>query len=117
MQLNKKSKIFIAGHKGMVGSSILRHFKKKGYKNILTKNKKELNLLNQKKTEEYLKKQKPNFVIIAAAKVGGIFANQTMKAEFIYENLMIQTNLINASYLAGVKKLTWLWDLLKHSIK
>ena len=108
MQLNKKSKIFIAGHKGMVGSSILRHFKKKGYKNILTKNKKELNLLDQKKTEEYLKKEKPNFVIIAAAKVGGIFANQTMKAEFIYENLMIQTNLINASYLAGVKKLIFL---------
>lgn len=108
MKLNKNSKIFIAGHNGMVGSAILRHFKKKNYKKIIIKNKNELNLLDQRKTHNFLKKIKPDFVIIAAARVGGIFANQTYKANFIYENLMIQSNLINASYLSGVKKLIFL---------
>ncbi len=108
MHLNKKSKIFIAGHKGMVGSSILRYFKKKGYKNLYFKNKTSLDLLNQKKTYQYLKKIKPDFVIIAAAKVGGILVNKEKKAEFIYENIMIQTNLIHSSYLVGVKKLIFL---------
>ena len=105
MKLKKNSKIFIAGHNGMVGSAILRHFKRKNYKKIIIKNKNELNLLDQKKTYNFLKKIKPDFVIIAAAKVGGILANQNYKANFIYENLMIQSNLINASYLSGVKKL------------
>ena len=108
MKLNKKSKIFLAGHNGMVGSAILRIFKKKGYKNIFYRNRNLLNLLDQKKTFEYLKKIKPDFVIIAAAKVGGILANNQQKAEFIYENLMIQTNLIHSSYLVGVKKLLFL---------
>lgn len=108
MKLDKKSKIFIAGHNGMVGSALLRHFKKKKYKNLIIQNKKKLNLLNQKKTEQFLKKIKPEFVIIAAARVGGIFANQENKADFIYQNLMIQNNLIHSSYLAGVKKLIFL---------
>ena len=108
MQLNKKSKIYIAGHNGMVGSSILRHFKKNGYKKIFFENRKFLDLLDTKKTTNYLKKIKPDFVIIAAAKVGGILANQKYKAEFIYENLMIQTNLIHASFTIGVKKLIFL---------
>ena len=108
MKLNKNSKIFIAGHNGMVGSALLRHFKKKNYKNLIFQNKKKLNFLDQKKTEKFLKKIKPDFVIIAAAKVGGIFANQKYKANFIYENLMIQNNLIHSSYLAGVKKLIFL---------
>lgn len=108
MQLNKLSKIFIAGHNGMVGSAILNHFRGKNYKNIYFINRKNLNLLDQKKTLAYLKKIKPNFVIIAAAKVGGILANSKQKAEFIYENLMIQSNLIHASYLVGVKKLIFL---------
>ena len=108
MQLNKKSKIFIAGHNGMVGSSLVRHFKKKGYKKLFFKNRKSLNLIDQKKTYSYLKKIKPDFVIIAAAKVGGIFANKEQKAKFIYENIMIQTNLIHSSYLMGVKKLIFL---------
>lgn len=108
MQLNKKSKIFIAGHNGMVGSSVVRHFKKKGYKKLFFKNRKSLDLINQKKTYSYIKKIKPDFVIIAAAKVGGIFANNEQKAKFIYENIMIQTNLIHSSYLAGVKKLIFL---------
>ncbi len=108
MQLNKNSKIFLAGHNGMVGSSVYNHFKKKKYKNIFTQNKNKLNLIDQKQTENYIKKLKPEFVIIAAARVGGIFANNKYKANFIYENLMIQTNLIHASYLAGVKKLIFL---------
>jgi GDP-L-fucose synthase len=108
MQLSKNSRIFIAGHKGMVGSSILKYFKKKGYKNICVKERKTLDLLDQDKTIKYLKKINPNFVVIAAAKVGGILANHKYKAEFIYENLMIQTNLIHASYLSGVKKLIFL---------
>ena len=108
MKLNKKSKIFLAGHNGMVGSAILRKLKKKGYKNIFLKNRNTLNLLDQKKTLKYLNRIKPEYVIIAAAKVGGILANSQQKAEFIYENLMIQTNLIHSSYLVGVKKLIFL---------
>jgi GDP-L-fucose synthase len=108
MQLNKSSKIFIAGHNGMVGSAIYNHLKKKKYKNILIQNKKKLNLIDQTSTEKYLQKTKPDFVIIAAAKVGGIWANKSYKANFIYENLMIQTNLIHASFKAGVKKLIFL---------
>ena len=108
MQLNKKSKIFIAGHNGMVGSSLLRHFKKKGYKNLFFRNRKNLDLINQKKTYSFISKIKPDFVVIAAAKVGGISINNEEKAKFIYENIMIQTNLIHASFLAGVKKLIFL---------
>ena len=108
MKLSKNSRIFIAGHNGMVGSSVLRFFKKKKYKNIFLRNRKELNLLDQNKTYNYLKKIKPDFVIIAAAKVGGIWANQNYKADFIFENLLIQANLIHGSYLAGVKKLIFL---------
>ena len=108
MSLKKKSKIFIAGHNGMVGSSILRLFKKKGYSNIIVRSRKKLDLVNQDKTIKYIKKIKPDFVIIAAAKVGGILANDKLKGDFIYKNLMIQTNLIHASYLAGVKKLIFL---------
>ena len=92
----------------MVGASIYNYLKKKNYKNIFVKSKKELNLTDQVKTEKYIKKIRPDFVIIAAAKVGGIYANQKYKANFLYQNLMIQTNLIHASYLAGVKKLIFL---------
>ena len=105
MQLNKKSKIFIAGHNGMVGSSIKRNLDNNGYTNIITKNKNKLDLLNQDKTFKFLKKYKPQYVIIAAAKVGGIVANLKYKNKFIYENLQIQNNLIHGSYLAGVKNL------------
>ena len=108
MALNKNSRIFLAGHNGMVGSSILKYLKKKRYKKIITKDRKQLDLIDQSKTAKYLKKIKPDFVIIAAAKVGGIYANQKFKADFIYQNLMIQTNLIHASYKAGVKKLIFL---------
>ena len=108
MQLNKNSKIFLAGHNGMVGSSILRFFKKKKYRNVIIQKRKNLNLLDQKITDNFLKKLKPEFVIIAAAKVGGIYANHAYQGDFIYQNLMIQTNIINSSYKAGVKKLIFL---------
>jgi GDP-L-fucose synthase len=108
MKLNKNSKIFLAGHQGMVGSAILRHFKKKGYKKIIVIDRKKLDLVNQNKTEKYIKRIKPEFVIIAAAKVGGILANNLSSADFIYQNIMIQNNVINAAYKSGVKKLLFL---------
>ena len=108
MSLNKNKKIFVAGHRGMVGSSILRLLKRKKYQKIYTIKSSKLNLLNQQKTLNYLKKIKPDYVIISAAKVGGILANNNSKADFIYQNIMIQTNLIHASYLVGVKKLIML---------
>ena len=89
MDLNKNSKIYLAGHNGMVGSSILRLLKKKKYKRIYTKTRSNLDLLDQAKTLKYLKSIKPDFVIIAAAKVGEILANSNSKAEFIYQNIMI----------------------------
>tara|TARA_Y100000768_G_C23940479_1_gene664856 strand:+ start:86 stop:1024 length:939 start_codon:yes stop_codon:yes gene_type:complete len=108
MKITKNSKIFLAGHNGMVGSSILKLLRKKNYKKIFYSSKKNLDLINQKQTNNYLKKINPDVVILAAARVGGIYANKEHKAQFIYENLMIQTNLINASYLSGVKKLIFL---------
>lgn len=106
--IKKNSKIFVAGHKGMVGSSIIRILRKKSFKNILTIDKKKINLLDQFKTFNFLQKNKPELVIIAAARVGGIKVNSSYKASFIYENLQIQNNLIHGSYLAGVKKLIFL---------
>ena len=91
--INKKSKIFIAGHRGMVGSSIYKKLKKYGYKNLIVADKKILNLLDQKKVYDYLKKNSPKLVIIAAAKVGGILANSKFKEKFLFENLQIQNNL------------------------
>lgn len=102
------NKIFIAGHNGMVGSSIVRLLKKKKFKKILTKNKDDLNLLDQKKVFNFLNKVKPYNLIIAAAKVGGIQVNNSRKSEFIYENIQIQSNLIHGAYKAGVKNLIFL---------
>ena len=106
--LNKNSKIFLAGHTGLVGSAILRFLKKNNYKNIVTASSRKINFLDQRKTYSFLKRNKFNSVIIAAAKVGGIKANNTYRAQFIYENLEIQNNLIHGSYLAGVKNLLFL---------
>ena len=103
--INIYSKIFVAGHKGMVGSSILRILKKKGYKNLITIDKKRLDLRDQKSVKEFLKRKKPQAVIIAAGKVGGIRANINYPANFMNDNLQIQTNLISASYENKVKKL------------
>lgn len=106
--MNKNSNIFLAGHKGLVGSAILRLLNNKGYKNIIIASKNQLDLLNQSKTFKFLKKKKIDVVVIAAAKVGGIKANNEYKAEFIYNNLQIQNNLIHGSYLAGIKNLLFL---------
>ena len=106
--MNYKSRIYVAGHNGLVGSSIVRRLKLKGYKNILTTDRKNLDLTNQKKVFDFLKKKKPKIVIIAAAKVGGIYANNTYRADFIYENLAIQNNLIHGSFLNNIKNLLFL---------
>jgi len=108
MRFNNKSRIYVAGHKGMVGSAVIRLLKKKGYCKIFYKTRKQLDLQNQKKVYSYIMKIKPQYVIICAGKVGGIKANSLYKANFIYENLMIQNNLINSSYKAGVKNLIFL---------
>ena len=106
--INKNSKIYIAGHNGMVGSAIYKKLNERSYQNLIVKNRKQLNLLDQKKTFAFLKKNKPDFVIIAAAKAGGIIANSKFKDKFLYENLQIQNNLIHGAYLAGVKNLIFL---------
>ena len=103
--LKKNTKIFLAGHNGMVGSAIFKELKIQGYKNILIAKKKKLNLLDQKKVEIFLKKNKPKVTIIAAAKVGGIYANSTYPADFIYQNLMIECNVIHQAFEAGVTRL------------
>ena len=102
------SKIYVAGHRGLVGSAIVRELKKNGYTNIIISNRKKIDLTNQAEVLKFLKKKKPDFIFIAAAKVGGIYANNRFKAEFIYENIAIQSNLIHGAYLAGVKNLIFL---------
>ncbi len=106
--MSKKERIFVAGHNGMIGSAILRKYKKNKKFEILFENKKKLDLTNQKDVFKYLINKKPDGVILAAAKVGGIVANNTDRASFIYENLAIQSNVIHGSYLAGVKNLIFL---------
>ena len=106
--ISKNSKIFVAGHRGLVGSAIIRRLKAKGYKNIITVTKKKLNLTNQLNTFNFLKKNKPKFIFICSAKVGGILANNTFKGEFIYDNLQIQNNLIHGAYLSKINNLIFL---------
>ena len=103
--VDKKSKVFLAGHKGHLGSAIYKNLIKRGYKNIVIKDKRQLDLLNQSQVFKFLKKIKPKVVIIAAARVGGIYANNKFRGKFIYENLQIQNNLIHGSYMAGTKNL------------
>lgn len=106
--MQKNSKVFIAGHRGMVGSAILRELKKQGYSNFVLKTSKELDLTSQEQVNNFFEKEKPEYVFLAAAKVGGIQANNTYRAEFIYSNLCIQTNVIHASHVHEVKKLLFL---------
>ena len=94
--ISKSSKIYIAGHTGLVGSAILKKFAEKGYSNLIYKTHSELDLINQQKVMTFFLEEQPEYVILAAAKVGGIKANNTYRADFIYENLMIQTNIIHA---------------------
>ena len=107
-ELSKSSKIYIAGHNGMVGSAIMRKYLNQGFNNIVTKTSKELDLRNQVEVNSFFDIEKPDYIIIAAAKVGGIYANDIYKADFIYDNLMIQSNVIHASYTQNVKKLLFL---------
>ena len=106
--MDKNSKIYVAGHKGLVGSAIVKNLNSKGYDNIVTRTHSELDLMDQKAVCEFFKKEKPEYVVLAAAKVGGIVANSTYRADFIYENLQIQNNVIHQSYLHKVKKLLFL---------
>ncbi len=106
--MNNQSKIFIAGHRGMVGSAIVRKLEQKGYKNLVVRTSKELDLRDQQKVEEFFQQEKPEYVFLAAARVGGIVANNTFRAEFLYDNLTIQGNVIHQAYKAGVKKLLFL---------
>ena len=104
----KKDKIFVAGHNGLVGSAICRILKKKKYTNILTIDRKKLDLKDQKKVHNFLKRNKPKYIIIAAATVGGISANNTFRGEFIYNNLEIQNNIINSAYINNIKNIIFL---------
>ena len=106
--VNLKSKIYVAGHNGLVGSAIVRQLKKKGYKKIITANRSTLDLTNQTKVLKFLKKKKPQFIFIAAAKVGGVYSNNKYKGQFIYENIIVQSNLIHSAYLCGIKNLIFL---------
>lgn len=106
--MDRNSKIFIAGHRGMVGSAIVRKLEAEGYTNLITKTSKELDLRNQQEVQSFFTNEKPEYVFLAAAKVGGIVANNTYRADFLYENLMIQSNVIRQSYENNVKKLLFL---------
>lgn len=106
--MEKQSKIYIAGHNGMVGSAIVRKLQKEGFTNLILRSSKELDLRNQQATAAFFEQEKPEYVFLAAAKVGGIVANNTYRGQFLYENLMIQNNVIHAAHIQGVKKLLFL---------
>jgi GDP-L-fucose synthase len=106
--MQKQDKIYIAGHRGMVGSAIMRRLQQDGFDNIITKTSSELDLRNQEAVAKFFAEEQPDYVFLAAAKVGGIVANNTYRAEFIYENLMIEANIIHYAYKSGVKKLMFL---------
>jgi len=106
--MDKRAKIYVAGHRGMVGSAIVRHLEAAGYSNIITRSHAELDLTNQAAVEHFFKHEKPDYVFLAAAKVGGIHANNTYRGEFIYQNLMMEANIIHAAWQAGVQRLLFL---------
>ncbi|TAH24888.1 MAG: GDP-L-fucose synthase [Cytophagales bacterium] len=106
--MDKEAKVFVCGHNGMVGSAIVRKLKAEGFTNIITRRSKELDLRNQKQVNDFFENEKPSYVFLSAAKVGGILANNTYRGEFIYDNLMIQSNVIHAAYLNNVEKLMFL---------
>jgi GDP-L-fucose synthase len=106
--MQRDSRIYVAGHRGLVGSAIIRRLKEGGYTNLITRSHSELDLTSQEKVREFFMREKPEYVFLAAAKVGGILANNTYPADFIYQNLVIQTNVVHSAYLAGVKRLLFL---------
>jgi len=106
--MNKDSKVYVAGHQGLVGSALVRHLEAQGFSNIVTRTRTELDLTNQVQVSSFFETERPEYVFLAAAKVGGILANKSRPAEFIHQNLVIQDNIIHASYATGVKKLLFL---------
>ena len=106
--IKREDKVYVAGHQGMVGSAIVRALKRKGFNNIVSRTRKELDLVSQVDVNNFLRQEKPVYVVIAAAKVGGIYANSTYSADFIYENLMVQCNLIHGCYVSGINNLLFL---------
>lgn len=106
--ISKDAKIYVAGHRGMVGSALVRNLQAKGYTNVLTRTRAELNLLDQQAVAAFLHSERPEYIFIAAAKVGGIYANNTYRADFIYENLVVEANVINGAHKAGINKLCFL---------
>ena len=108
MTINRAARIFVAGHRGMVGSALVRKLSAKGYGNLLTASRSELNLLDQSAVGPYLAEHRPDYVFVAAAKVGGILANNTQRADFLYQNLMIEANLVHAAHAAGVRQMMFL---------
>ena len=106
--MQKQNKIYVAGHRGLVGSAIVRALQAQGYNNLILRAHKELDLLDQKTVTDFFQKEKPEYIFLAAAKVGGILANKTYPADFIYQNLQVQNNVIHNSYLHGVRKLLFL---------
>ncbi|HZI02161.1 MAG TPA: NAD-dependent epimerase/dehydratase family protein, partial [Flavisolibacter sp.] len=106
--MEKESKIYIAGSRGMVGAAIVRKLKEDGYTNLVTRSSADLDLRNQEQVNRFFETEKPDYAFIAAAKVGGVLANNTYRAEFLYDNLMIEANVIHAAYVHGVKKLLFL---------
>ena len=106
--MNINEKIYLAGHQGLVGSAILREFNRRGFINLITRTHKELDLTNQSAVNNFFNEERPDYVLLAAAKVGGIFANNTFPAEFIYQNIMIESNVIHAAYQSNVKRLLFL---------
>lgn len=108
VEINKNDKIFVAGHRGMVGSAICRELRSAGYSNIISASRDQLDLVNQTEVREFLQENRPDFIFVSAATVGGIFANNTYPANFVYENIMIESNLIHEGYLAGCKDMLFL---------
>jgi len=106
--MDQNAKIYVAGHGGLVGSAIVRRLQEGGYGNLLLRSRQEIDLRNQTQTHEFILAEKPDFIFLAAAKVGGIHANDKLRADFIYQNLVIETNIIHAAYKAGVKRLLFL---------
>ncbi len=106
--MNKESKIFVAGHRGMVGSALVRALQSAGYNNLVLRTRNEMDLCDQKTVQDFFSVEKPEYVFMAAAKVGGIQANNVYRADFLYDNLAIQSNIIHSAYLSGVKKLLFL---------
>ena len=108
MEMDKRAKIYVAGHRGMVGSAIIRELERQGYKNIVTRTHEQLDLCRQEAVEKFFQEEKPEYVFLCAAKVGGIAANQAALADFMYDNMILEMNVIHSAWMNGCKKLEFL---------